>query len=76
MLDLNYFDEEFTREAPQLSYTGTPAFKFDQDIFSGFSYNGESEMRNFGEHHMPPSSLSRNGKYSKQFDCAWLTRTY
>jgi serine/threonine protein kinase len=66
MLDLNYFDEEFTREAPQLSYTGTPGFKFDQDIFSGFSYNGESEMRNFGDHPMPPSSLSRNGALERR----------
>lgn len=74
MLDLNYFDEEFTREAPQLSYTGTPGFKFDQDIFSGFSYNGESEMRNFGDHPMPPSSLSRNGKWISAVRVMWLTR--
>jgi serine/threonine protein kinase len=42
-LDLNYFDEEFTRENPRFSYT-TP---IDDDIFLGFSYDGRPEFKPF-----------------------------
>jgi hypothetical protein len=40
-LDLNYFDEEFTRENPRFSFTNP----IDEDIFLGFSYDGRPELK-------------------------------